>query len=98
MSGMELATACRSACRSWFCWSTTSLTLIKATQQRRYAERYIAVDLQNPDFGQLAAAFGVRYRRADSDEVFERRLREALQKDTTTVIEVRPGDARGQSS
>jgi thiamine pyrophosphate-dependent acetolactate synthase large subunit-like protein len=71
-----------------------SLTLIKATQQRRYAERYIGVHLDNPDFGLLAQAFGVAYARADSDSTFEQALRAALGRKQTTVIEVRPADAR----
>jgi len=71
-----------------------SLTLIRSTQQRRYAERYIAVDLRNPDFGLFAQAFGVSFARADSDSAFEVALRAALEHEETTVIEVRPADAR----
>ena len=67
------------------------LTLIKATQQRRYSERYIAVDLKNPDFGLLARAFGVDYARVETDADFELVLREAVARDTTTLLEVRPG-------
>jgi acetolactate synthase-1/2/3 large subunit len=95
MSALELATAVQERLPIIVILvNDNSLTLIKATQKRRYAERYIAVDLHNPDFGQLATAFGVRYSRADSDEDFERAVREAVQQETTTVIEVRPGDAR----
>jgi acetolactate synthase I/II/III large subunit len=65
------------------------LTLIKATQQRRYGERYIAVDLQNPDFGLLSRAFGVDYARVETDEDFEVALAEALSRDCTTLIEIR---------
>jgi acetolactate synthase-1/2/3 large subunit len=67
------------------------LTLIKATQQRRYQERYIGVDLRNPDFGALARAFGVRYWRPDSEERLERALREALAAGEVGLVEVRPG-------
>jgi thiamine pyrophosphate-dependent acetolactate synthase large subunit-like protein len=67
------------------------LTLIKATQQRRYEERYIGVDLRNPDFGALARAFGVRYWRPDSEEGLERDLREALAAGEVGLVEVRPG-------
>ena len=73
----------------------SSLTLIKATQERRYGGRYIGVDLRNPDFGLFARAFGVRYRRAESDPEFEAALREALAADEPALIEVRPADARG---
>jgi acetolactate synthase-1/2/3 large subunit len=71
-----------------------TLTLIKATQQRRYAERYIGVDLRHPDFRMLAQAFGVGYWRADDDAAFEAALRAALADGRTALVEVRPGDAR----
>jgi acetolactate synthase-1/2/3 large subunit len=71
----------------------STLTLIKATQQRRYAERYIGVDLLNPDFELLARAFGVHYARADDDMKFERVLREGLDLDVPMLLEVRPADA-----
>jgi acetolactate synthase-1/2/3 large subunit len=70
------------------------LSLIKSTQQRRYAERYIAVDLRNPDFDLLTRSFGADYRRVEGDEQLERGLREAFQAERTTVIEIRPGDER----
>ena len=66
-----------------------TLTLIKATQQRRYAERYIGVDLQHPDFRVLAEAFGVGYWRADDDAAFETNLRAALDSGQTALVEVR---------
>jgi acetolactate synthase-1/2/3 large subunit len=66
-----------------------ALTLIKATQQRRYAERYIGVDLLHPDFRVLAAAFGVGYWRADDDVVFEASLQGALASGQTALVEVR---------
>ncbi len=95
MSGLELATAVQERLPIVILLvNDNSLTLIRATQKRRYAERYIAVDLRNPDFGKFAAAFGVRYSRADNDEAFERALREALQADVATVIEIRPEDAQ----
>src|SRR5262249_13008310 len=71
-----------------------TLTLIKATQQRRYAERYIGVDLLHPDFRVLAQAFGVGYWRADDDTAFESALGAALASGQTALIEVRPGDVR----
>jgi hypothetical protein len=42
----------------------------------------------------LSRAFGVRYGRADSDDVLECALAEALEAETAAVIEVRPADAR----
>ncbi len=95
MSGMELATAVQEGLPVVVVLVNDGcLTLIKSTQERRFAERYIAVDLRNPDFGLFARAFGVRYRRASSDPDFEAALREALAADEPALIEVRPADAR----
>lgn len=96
MSGMELATAVQEQLPVVIVLVNDScLTLIKATQQRRYGERYIGVDLRNPDFAVLAQAFGVAYWRADTDADFEKALREACAAKVPALIEVRPGDARG---
>jgi acetolactate synthase-1/2/3 large subunit len=95
MTGMELATAVQERLPVVVVVvNDGSLTLIKAIQQRRYEGRYLGVDLVNPDFGQLAAAFGVRSWRADSDAAFEAALREAVALGEPALIEVRPGDAR----
>jgi acetolactate synthase-1/2/3 large subunit len=95
MSGMELATAVQERLPVVVVLvNDNSLTLIRATQQRRYAGRFIAVDLHNPDFGQFAAAFGVAYWRAEGDAAFEAALREALAAGRPSLIEVRPSDAR----
>ena len=67
---------------------------LPATQHVRYEDRFVAVDLQNPDFAKLADAFGVAYTRADNDDALEAALRTAFATRGTTVIEVRPGDAR----
>jgi acetolactate synthase-1/2/3 large subunit len=64
------------------------LTLIKATQERRYAKRYIAVDLGNPDFALLARSFGVSYWRADEGGALETALREALAAEGPALVEV----------
>jgi thiamine pyrophosphate-dependent acetolactate synthase large subunit-like protein len=67
------------------------LTLIKSTQERRYAKRFIAVDLQNPDFGLLARSFGVRYEQVNEEAALEAALREALAADVPALVEVRVG-------
>jgi thiamine pyrophosphate-dependent acetolactate synthase large subunit-like protein len=67
-----------------------ALSLIKATQQRRYAGRFIGVDLLHPDFRVLAQAFGVGYWRAEDDTAFEAGLSAALASGQTAIIEVRP--------
>lgn len=93
MSAMELATAVQERLPiAIVLVNDSALTLIKATQQRRYAERYIGVDLLNPDFGMLARSFGVSYQRIDDDETFETALRAALDRDGPTLLEVRPAD------
>jgi thiamine pyrophosphate-dependent acetolactate synthase large subunit-like protein len=95
MSGMELATAVQEQLPVVVVLvNDNCLTLIKATQQRRYGERYIGVDLLNPDFAVLARAFGVAYWRADNDNDFETALRAALAANVPALIEVRPGDTR----
>jgi acetolactate synthase-1/2/3 large subunit len=95
MSGMELATAVQEQLPIVVVLvNDNTLTLIKSTQQRKFAERYIAVDLRNPDFGVFARAFGVRYWRADTDADFEAALRAALAANEPALVEVRPGDAR----
>jgi acetolactate synthase-1/2/3 large subunit len=65
------------------------LTLIKATQERRYQSRFFAVDLRHPDFGQLAASFGVRYWQATDDATFETALAAALECGVPALVEVR---------
>jgi acetolactate synthase-1/2/3 large subunit len=95
MSGMELATAVQEKLPVVVLLvNDNSLTLIRATQQRRYAERYIGVDLLNPDFGKLADAFGVAYRRAESDAALEKALKDTLASGQPALVEVRPADAR----
>jgi thiamine pyrophosphate-dependent acetolactate synthase large subunit-like protein len=97
MSAMELATAVQERLPIVIVLvNDSTLTLIKATQQRRYAERYIGVDLLNPDFALLARAFGVVYRRADDDAAFEAALRDALDLEVPVLLEVRPADAGGR--
>jgi acetolactate synthase-1/2/3 large subunit len=97
MSGMELASAVQERLPVVVVLvNDNSLTLIKSTQQRCYAERYIAVDLHNPDFGLFARAFGAFYRRADTDADFEAALRESIAAGGPALIEVRPADGRDQ--
>jgi acetolactate synthase-1/2/3 large subunit len=90
MSGMELASAKQENLPIVVILvNDNCLTLIKATQERRYAGRFIAVDLQNPDFGLLAQAFGVRYWRSEGDAAFEQCFRAALECDEVALVELR---------
>jgi acetolactate synthase-1/2/3 large subunit len=90
MSGMELATAAQEDLPIVIVLiNDSSLTLIKAIQQRRYESRYLGVDLRNPDFSKLAGAFGVRAWQVDSEAAVARALREAIASRETALIEVR---------
>jgi acetolactate synthase-1/2/3 large subunit len=89
MCGMELASAVQEKLPLIVVLvNDNCLSLIKSTQERKYNRRFIGVDLLNPDFGKFAAAFGVRYWRADSDAAFETALREAISTNQTALIEV----------
>ena len=99
MSAMELASAVQERLPIVVVLiNDGTLTLIKATQQRRYSERYIGVDLLNPDFERLAGAFGVNYRRAENDEAFETALRAGIASDLPALIEVRPSDGQARKA
>lgn len=96
MSAMELGTAVQERLPVVVVLvNDNSLTLIRATQERRYQGRFIAVDLRNPDFGPFVRSFGAAYWRADDEATFESALRQALACNEPAVVEVRPGDARG---
>ncbi len=89
MSGMELATAVQEKLPVIVVLiNDNCLTLIKAIQERRYENRFLGVDLLNPDFEFFAKAFGVPYWRADTDSAFERALREAVILNQPALIEV----------
>jgi thiamine pyrophosphate-dependent acetolactate synthase large subunit-like protein len=89
MSGMELANAVQENLPIIIVLiNDHSLSLIKAIQERRYEGRYLGVDLRNPDFQQLARAFGVRAWQVNSDTCFEAALREAVACRETALIEV----------
>jgi acetolactate synthase-1/2/3 large subunit len=89
MSGMELATAVQEKVPIVVVLvNDGSLTLIKAIQQRRYEGRFLGVDLRNPDFGQLARAFGVAAWQVHSDTAFEAALREAIASGGPALVEV----------
>jgi acetolactate synthase-1/2/3 large subunit len=90
MSGMELATAVQEKLPIVVVLiNDSSLTLIKAIQQRRYEGHYLGVDLRNPDFGTFARAFGVRSWQVETDAAFEAALREAVALREPSLIEVR---------
>ena len=90
MCGMELATAMQEKLPILIILiNDRSLSLIKSIQERRYENRFIGVDLVNPDFEAFARAFGVRFWRANSEAAFERAVREGLACGETALVEVR---------
>jgi acetolactate synthase-1/2/3 large subunit len=94
MCGMELATAVQERLPVVsVVVNDGALTLIKSIQQRKYESRFLGVDLQNPDFGTFARAFGVRHWPAHDDAQFEQALREALAAEAPALIEVRLANA-----
>jgi acetolactate synthase-1/2/3 large subunit len=89
MTGMELATAVQEKLPVVVVLANDStLTLIKAIQKRRFGQRYLGVDLRNPDFTQVARAFGVRAWKVTEEGAFEPALREALACGETALVEV----------
>ncbi|MDP6178509.1 MAG: thiamine pyrophosphate-dependent enzyme [Desulfatiglandales bacterium] len=68
---------------------------VRRNQKEGYDGRYIASDLQNPDFTKLADSFGVMSLRADSPEALSSALREAFKADAPALIEVQVGEFPG---
>jgi acetolactate synthase-1/2/3 large subunit len=63
-------------------------TAVKAAQKRTYPDRYVAVDLVNPDYVKLAAAYGIEGIRAESPEALTEALRKAKSSDMPVIIDV----------
>ena len=64
---------------------------VRRMQRQRFG-RVIASELRNPDFVRLAESFGARGRRADGPEGLEAAVRESLDGDGPTLIEVPVGE------
>jgi acetolactate synthase-1/2/3 large subunit len=91
MSGLELATVVR----DWIplivvVFNDGQLNLIRLQQLREFGRPH-AVDLFVPDLEQLALSVGARY--ASSSRAIEGVVREALQHQQPTLIEVPVGDS-----
>ena len=65
---------------------------VRRKQKEVYDGRYIASDLQNPDFMKLADSFGVMGLRADSPAELGSALREAFKAEAPALIEVQVGE------
>jgi len=62
---------------------------IRHYQRYNFGERYVGVDLRNPDFAQVAEAFGAEGMRIETPKNLESGLREALRSGRLTVLDVR---------
>jgi thiamine pyrophosphate-dependent acetolactate synthase large subunit-like protein len=68
-------------------FNDSTYTLVKKDQAMRYDRRYIAVDLENPDFVALAAAYDIPGVRANSPAELEAAIVEACARDLPTIID-----------
>ncbi|HET8524745.1 MAG TPA: thiamine pyrophosphate-dependent enzyme, partial [Thermomicrobiales bacterium] len=64
---------------------------VKRIQKLDLGGKFLASDLQNPDYGKLADAFGVRFGRAGSADELRTVLREMIHADEPALIEVPVG-------
>jgi acetolactate synthase-1/2/3 large subunit len=64
------------------------LSAIKGIQEKTYDGRSIDVDMKNPDYVRFAESFGCRALRAHTPDALKSAVRDALQADGPTVIEV----------
>ena len=69
-------------------FNDSTYTAVKLDQAMRYDRRYIAVDLVNPDFLKLAAAYDIPGVRATSPDELEHAVIEASQRGGPTIIDV----------
>lgn len=65
------------------------LTLIRRVQDRDFAGRRVEVDLQNPDFTALAAAYGIPAERVETPDALQAAVRRAVERNTLSFIEYR---------
>jgi thiamine pyrophosphate-dependent acetolactate synthase large subunit-like protein len=68
-------------------FNDSTYTAVKMNQATRYDRRYIGVDLENPDFLMLAAAYGVPGVRANSPAELEAAITEASARRVPTIID-----------
>jgi acetolactate synthase-1/2/3 large subunit len=68
-------------------FNDSTYTAVKMDQAMRYDRRYIGVDLVNPDFLKLAAAYGIPGVRANSPAELEAAIIEASTRNVPTIID-----------
>src|SRR6185503_15664514 len=89
MTAQELATAARYQLNVIaIVHNDSAYGAIKNTQKRAHEERYVDVDLNNPDFVRLAGSFGVNAERAHNAQGLSEALRNALARGGPTLIDV----------
>ncbi len=89
MTAQELATAARYRLRVIaLVHNDSTYGAIKNIQDKVHEARHKDVELNNPDFLGLAAAFGVPGRRASGPDELHSAIREALDRDGPSLIEV----------
>jgi thiamine pyrophosphate-dependent acetolactate synthase large subunit-like protein len=89
MTAQELATAVRYRLRVIaLVHNDSTYGAIKNIQKRAHEGRYLDVELNNPDFVQLAAAYGVPGCRVQEPEALRSAVRAALDRDGPSLIEV----------
>jgi thiamine pyrophosphate-dependent acetolactate synthase large subunit-like protein len=69
-------------------WNNKSYGILKHLQDQHFGGRHIGVDLSNPDFVKLAESFGGKALKASMPDQILPCLREALQSNLPTIIEV----------
>ena len=72
--------------------------MIKIQQRDNFDERFMSVDLKNPDFVAFSQAFGAYGERVTNPEEFGIALNAALRADKPTVIEIPWGWVWGQEN
>jgi acetolactate synthase-1/2/3 large subunit len=89
MAAQELATAARHRlCLIALIHNDSTYGAIKNIQRHVFEGRYLDVDLTNPDFLALAAAFAVPGHRVQTPDELRSALRQALDRDGPSLIEV----------
>jgi acetolactate synthase I/II/III large subunit len=89
MTAQELATAARYRLPLIaFVHNDSAYGAIKNIQQRNHEARYLDTDLNNPDFLQLAAAYGVSGARVRAADELRAAVHAALDRDGPTLIEL----------
>ena len=69
-------------------FNDSTYSAVKEAQSTERGGRYIAVDLVNPDYVELAKAYGIPGVRAESPEAMEHEITSALARDLPTIIDV----------